>query len=109
MANNQGSRDLSKDALWRGRLGEQRRSGESIRGFCRRRGFSEALFHYWKRRLSVVDEAGFVEARVVVEAEPQEVGRLVLWLPAGYEVAIEPGFDAPTLRRLIAALADHPC
>jgi transposase-like protein len=90
-------------------LEEQRRGGESIQRFCRRRGLSAASFHYWKRRLGGSGGAVFVEARLSSVAERPVARRLVLRLTTGEEVAIEPGFDAATLREIVAALTEWPC
>ena len=108
MAGGPRHRGVGKEAEWRGRLEEQRRGGESIQRFCRRRGLSAASFHYWKRRLGG-GEAVFVEARLSSVAERPAAGRLVLRLTTGEEVAVEPGFDAATLREIVAALAKRPC
>jgi hypothetical protein len=51
-------RSGEKDAYWRSHLKRQSSSGESIRGYCRLRGLSEALFHYWRREIANRDRAG---------------------------------------------------
>ena len=45
-------RDLQKERLWRRRLEEQRGSGLSVRAYCRRGGFGEALFYWWRREIA---------------------------------------------------------
>jgi len=40
-----------KERAWRERLIEHRESGLSIREYCRRCGFSETVFHWWKRKI----------------------------------------------------------
>lgn len=44
-------RDGEKERVWRGRLKEFERSGESIRGFCRSRDISEPQFYCWRREI----------------------------------------------------------
>jgi hypothetical protein len=45
-------RDLQKERLWRRRLEEQRGSGLSVRAYCQRGGFGEALFYWWRREIA---------------------------------------------------------
>jgi hypothetical protein len=45
------ARDLKKELYWRGILRQQRRSGLTIRGFCRKQGLAEPLFYAWRREL----------------------------------------------------------
>jgi hypothetical protein len=46
-----GKRDLKKEAFWRRVLGEQGRSGLSIRAWCVRQGVRESSFFWWRREL----------------------------------------------------------
>jgi len=48
-------RSAEKESYWRGHLECQLSSGESIRGFCRGRGLSEASFHFWRCEIGVRD------------------------------------------------------
>lgn len=45
------ARDLTKEALWRRQLARHADSGHSVRGWCRRHGVKEAVFHWWRREL----------------------------------------------------------
>lgn len=45
-------RSVAKERFWRQALLRQRRSGLSVRGFCRREGFSEPSFYWWRRELA---------------------------------------------------------
>lgn len=45
------ARDLKKELSWRGILREQRRSGLTIRDFCRKKGLPEPLFYAWRREI----------------------------------------------------------
>jgi hypothetical protein len=49
--------DLALHALWRERLRRQVDSALTIADFCAREGFAMASFHYWKRRLRLIDIA----------------------------------------------------
>lgn len=37
--------------VWKGRIDEQRRSGQSIALFCKQQGFSAPSFYVWRKRL----------------------------------------------------------
>ena len=50
-------RDKSKERFWRRAVRQWRRSGQSIRAFCRERGLSEPSFHGWRRTLAERDQA----------------------------------------------------
>ena len=43
-------RDGDKERVWRERIAEQQRGGESVRAFCRERGLRETSFYYWRRQ-----------------------------------------------------------
>ena len=43
----------SKQQIWSARMQEQTASGLGIKAWCVREGFTEATFHYWRKRLSV--------------------------------------------------------
>ena len=45
------ARDVELERRWRRIMGEQRRSGLTVREFCRRGGLAETSFHYWRREL----------------------------------------------------------
>jgi hypothetical protein len=45
-------RDLGREAHWRQLMGEQARSGLSIRAWCREREIGEANFYSWRRELA---------------------------------------------------------
>ena len=113
----------SREAYWRGQVGAWERSGESVRGYCRSRGLSEAGFHFWKRELkrrdagaaSKADGAAFAEVRLapcaVREAVPSPArGALIEIAVAGsLRIQVHPGFDEETLARVIAALERAAC
>jgi hypothetical protein len=37
--------------LWRRRIGDQARSGATVRAFCRRHGLQQPAFYWWRREL----------------------------------------------------------
>lgn len=120
---------ISRAVFWREKIAEQAGSGLSISAFCRREGISPNSFYSWRRVLFSAGDAGpgpgvvgkswprvaeGVFAPLVVSAPGvigigglTEVGgecRLEVVLPCGLRLRVHPGFDAETLRRLVAAL-----
>ena len=87
------------------------RSGLSIRDFCTGQQISEPSFYAWRRTIARRDaqSAGFVPVAVVPDetlAGAVAGNGLELVLGAGRVLRIGPGFDLPTLRRLLAVLEE---
>jgi hypothetical protein len=105
-------RDERKEQQWRGWIGEWRASGLSGREFCERRGLATHRFYHWRRVLErrAAEKAAFVPVQVVADAFPAQVSALELVLVHGRIVRVAPGFDAATLRQLLAVLeGERPC
>lgn len=124
--------DLDKQQLWLGRVQRWQRSRLTIRDYCARHHLSEPSFYGWKRiladrgLLSPVGAAAaqtnsastanpdvgpttslFVAATLAdADAAPHA---LEVVLPDGLAVRVTAGFDAATLRRLLALLRGQPC
>ena len=115
----QGQRDGGKERYWRAMIGQWRRSGQSVRDFCAERGLAEPSFYAWRRTLAergqrmVVaprrDAEGGQPAFVPVRVAPAATtAALEVVLAAGRVVRVPPGFDAATLRQLLAVLEEGP-
>ncbi len=109
--NNQRSR--RKEQFWRRMLRQWRRSGLSIRDFCAEQRISEPSFYSWRRTIVRRDAEAphFIPVQVVADDKVATTrdgsgGALELVLGAGRVLRIPPGFDGPTLRRLLALLAE---
>lgn len=119
-------RSGSKEEFWRRMVRGWRRSGLSVRAFCRRHGLAEPSFYAWRRTLAQRDAApptaapAFLPVRVIAEpstprapvAEPAAEGGvpLELVLGSGRRLRVGVGFDGPTLQRLLALLEEgQPC
>ena len=92
-----------RSAHWRGVVERWSISGVSVAQFCQENGIPAWKFMYWRKRLGAPlpsHAPGFA----VVEAVGAGSG-VCLRLASGLELAIEPGFDAVTLRRVLACLA----
>lgn len=104
-------RRSSREQFWRRLLRQWRRSGLSVRAFCAQHEVTPANFYAWRRTIARRDAAvPFVPVRVVpdppatVAADGPSSGlELVV---GGRRVRIGPGFDGPTLQRLLALLAE---
>ena len=126
-----GKRDCSKERFWRRTFRQWRRSGLSVRAFCAEHGLAEPSFYAWRRIVAQRDQ---VAARVRTSPERDSLRREVpadddapVFVPlrvidtstqAAFEVVLERGrvvrvlrgFDANTLRQLLAVLEEErPC
>jgi transposase len=106
-------RSSSKERFWRRMLRRCRSSGLSVRAFCEEQGLSEPSFYAWRRTLTERDAAAIRFVPVQVTPPPQPIttaegsaGAVELVLGAGRRLRIGPGFDGPTLTRLLALLED---
>jgi transposase-like protein len=117
--------DPVKEQAWRERLEQQQQSGLSVRAFCSQHNLTVPSFYAWRRTLrqragaaanpssadgppSPGPAAGqpfFVPLRLA----PTATTALELLLPGGLLLRVPTGFDADTLRRLLALLRETPC
>src|ERR1700730_7569029 len=104
-------RDERKERQWRRWINDWRASGLSVRDFCARHGLATASFYNWRRALErrVAEEPAFVPVQVVADAVPAQASALEGVLVDGRAVRVAPGFDAATLRQLLAVLEGRPC
>ena len=105
------ARDERKERQWRQWITEWRASGLSVRAFCDRRGLATPSFYHWRRLLErrAAEKAAFVPVQVTAEAVPALATALEVVLTDGRMVRVAPGFDAATLRQLLAVLEGRPC
>jgi len=61
-------RSAEKEAFWRRVLEEHRRSGASVRGFCRRKELSESSFYAWRKEVMKRDESHVAVASHIADA-----------------------------------------
>jgi hypothetical protein len=126
-----GKRDCGKERFWRRTLRQWRRSGLSVRAFCAEHGLAEPSFYAWRRIVAQRDQES---ARVRAKPERGSLCRAVpasddapvfvplrvidvsaqvaleVVLERGRVVRILRGFDAATLRQLLAILEEErPC
>ena len=103
----------SKEQFWRRMMRLWRSSGLSVRAFCEEQGFSQPSFYAWRRTLAERDAAAVPFVPVRIAAEPQapskadgSAGAVELVLNDGRRLRVGPGFDGPTLKRLLGLLEE---
>ncbi len=108
-------RSRSKERFWRRMMRLWRRSGLSIRAFCTQQQLSEPSFYFWRKALAHRDAqtSPFVPVHIGPDDKPATLPDpsspgLELVLGPGRVLRIGPGFDEPTLRRLLALLEEDP-
>ena len=82
-----------------------------MRAFCAQHDLAQASFYAWRRvlRRRAAEKAPFVPVQVVADAVPTPTSALEVVLTDGRTVRVAPGFDAATLRHLLAVLEGRPC
>lgn len=113
-----------REAHWRQVLDRWRASTLPKTTFARKEGISPDVLGWWqveirrrdqtqrrttptaRRRSAPARRAAFVPVRVVEPSPPLSPAALEI-LAGGHTVRIRPGFDAETLRRLVAVLEDR--
>jgi hypothetical protein len=126
-----GYRDCGKERFWRRTFRQWRRSGLGVRAFCAEHGLPEPSFYAWRRIVAQRDQES---SRIRAKSERDSVGRAVpanedtpvfvplrvidvstqvaleVVLERGRVVRVLRGFDADTLRQLLAVLEEkRPC
>lgn len=98
-------RDLARarERQWRRHLERQRRSGESVRGYCRAQGLNESAFYFWRRTIAERDReksrAAFVPV-LIQGAAGDSSSAIDIHLGRGRRVRVRSGCS----RELLAAV-----
>lgn len=94
--------------MWRELMAEQKRSGQSIRAFCRERGHREHAFYFWRKRLNpaVARKQKPIRFALVETAARQTNPGIELTLAGGECLRIAAGADAATLRMILGVLRE---
>jgi hypothetical protein len=121
-----GERDRSKERFWRTMVRQWRQSDLSIRDFCAEHQLAEPNFYAWRRTIAQRDlearrQRGHGERRRAKAAQAVFVPVHVTDLPGlpavpalevvfsrGRILRVPGGFDAVTLRQLLAVLEETP-
>jgi hypothetical protein len=117
-------RSRTVDLRWNAILNDFRRSGLTQAEFCRRREISLHAFrnHLYQprpskpapsdNRTSAGPHNHFLPVTILPDPIPSTTAsqpHLELVLSSGRRIAVAPGFDDQTLRRLIAIVEESPC
>jgi hypothetical protein len=112
------------DLRWNAIFSDFRRSGLTQAQFCRQHDISLASFryHFYKPgssrptpsddRISAGAHNHFLPVTILPDPAPSTAAsqpHLELVLSNGRRIAVTPGFDDQTLRRLIAVVEERPC
>lgn len=105
----------SSEALWRGRIAAQAKSGLSALAYCSQEGFSPKSFYAWRRRLKPAKSGDRPPLFVPVELPPMTTpsGDLRIELPGGAAAVILPADVSQerlvtVLRAVLAAAGERP-
>ena len=101
-------RDLALERRWRGIVDRQRRSGLTIRAFCRGEALTATAFGFWKRELRRRDQqtsAAFVELAPVATVVAATAAEVPIELQVGdRRLLLRPGCDLELLGRAVRTL-----
>jgi transposase-like protein len=103
-------RDPRKQQQWQRWIHKWQTSGLSVSAFCARYQLAQPSFYAWRRQLRQRQRpnTGFVPVRVLPTREPAAEQLLELLLADGRRLRVPAGFDAATLRQLLAVLEESP-
>ena len=95
--------EVSREELWKARVGQWRESGLSQRAFALQQGFPEYQVGYWVRRLGA-PAATPALLPVSIKQAPTAVLTLSLRSPSGWSVALPASVPASWLAELLRGL-----
>jgi transposase-like protein len=111
-------RDSGRERFWRQTLRQWRRGKLNVRDFCSQHGLSEPSFYSWRRELARRDQeaathkarGAFVPVAIQVEDPSSKPTASAIEVIVGQrQVRVWPGFDEPTLARVLAVLEGRSC
>jgi len=101
-------RDPRKEQQWRRWIRQWQQSGLSVRAFCARHHLAQPSFYAWRREIQQRDTVAdtLVPVQLVPHDEPSGPSTFEVVLASGRTLRVAPGFDAATLRQLLAVLEE---
>lgn len=116
-------RDAVKERFWREALRRQRRSGRSVRGFCRDEALSEPSFYAWRRELQQrggkrrgrpsqrrpAKQPAFVAVQLSAETISTAAGMIELALPGGAVLRLPASIAPATVAAIVHAWERERC
>ena len=113
MARMSGVNESERAGYWREEIGRCEGSGESIAGYCRKRGLSVSTYHWWKgelrRRGGAASGRGLFAEVTLGSRVAAERAALEVVLANGRGVRVHPGFDGATLAAVVRLLEGLSC
>jgi len=101
--------------VWQERIADFRKSGLSLRSWCKQTGFSRQRLRYWLIKYPVSGDAAstanlqWVPVNIdQVLATPVEALILTVRI-GGAEIEIPSGFDPELVQSVLSALGSRPC
>jgi hypothetical protein len=91
---------------WRQLVGQQERSGLSVRAFCQQQKTSEYSFYQWRKRLGEQVPVKFALVEANHAAAAAVAVAVEVTLATGERLRIAPGVDAATLRAVLGVLRE---
>ena len=109
MAGNRSKGAADRRGFWAGAIERQGCSGLPVGSFCRREGLSASSFYRWRRRSGggSADGSGVFVSLGTVRLDDGGSGVEVV-PDAPVRLRVQRGFDASTLREVLAVLAEGP-
>jgi transposase-like protein len=98
--------DTAKFKKWSELIRQQEQSGLSVSAFCRERGFSDATFYNWRKRLAEGEPVKFALVAAGAGASAAQ-SPIELILASGERLRIPPGTDAETLHIVLNVLRER--
>jgi Transposase len=100
-------RDPRKEQQWRRWIRQWQQSGLSVRAFCARHHLAPPHFYAWRREIQQRDTVAdsLVPVQLVAD-EPAGPSTFEVVLAGGRTLRVAPGFDAASLRQLLAVLEE---
>jgi hypothetical protein len=97
---------VSRETYWRSVLARWKRSGLSVRTFCRFEGLNQGTFYWWRRELNRRDQPqpAFLLVRILPDRAELTSGSIEVVLANGRSVRVGAGFDPQTLVRVVELL-----
>jgi hypothetical protein len=114
-------RDSERERFWRSAVGQQERSGRSIREYCRVHGLSEASFYAWRREIrrrgrqrggKVAGQGrkpGFVPVRIAEAVVPIGGAMIECLLPSGALLRLPAGMEPAAVAAVLCAWERSRC